>query len=101
MMFTKDPQEDLDYTVDFKARTNGVSGATSDYLAAGETITSHTVTAESGITLGDTSLVKSDTAVQLWLSGGTVGNLYGVTVTVTTSDDRTVERTIYVRVEPR
>jgi hypothetical protein len=99
--FIKDTTEDLDYEFDFAAYTNGVSGATSNYLQSGETITSFDVDAEDGITVGDSLLTKSDTCVKVWLSGGTLGALYAVTVTVTTSDARTAERTIYVRLENR
>ena len=79
----KDPNAVLDYQWSW-----------ADWLAAGEAIASHTVVAETGITV-DSSVADSN-AVTVWLSGGTAGESYEVTVRVTTNnvtprtDDRSV-----------
>lgn len=100
--FVKDPSEDLDYEFDFAGYTNGVSGASTDYLQSGETIESFEVEADSdGITVGNSFLIKDDTCVQVWLSGGTNSSSYRVTATIVTSMARTAERSIRVRVQNR
>lgn len=101
--FVKDPSEDLDYLFDFAGRTNGVLGASSDYLdvTGGEIIASYEIAATDGIDVGDSFLIKADTCVQVWLSGGTARARYRVTVTVITTMARTVERSILIEVRER
>lgn len=81
----KEPASLLDWVVDW-----------SPYLADGETITAHTVTPEAGITLDSSS--ATNTAVTVWLDGGTLGETYTVTVQVTTSGGRTDRRSFTVAV---
>lgn len=82
---TKDPDSTLDYVWDF-----------SNWLASGDTVSTHVVTAEAGITVDDSS---NDTdSVTVWLSGGTDGEAYDVAVKITTTQNRIVERTISVAV---
>lgn len=100
----KRPGALLDYVIDF-----------SDDLAAGETLSSASVSVEAGITLGSspapyvnsstlTVRLKDDTtktiaagkAVVLWLSGGTLGERYDVTVTCP-QGGRILPRTFEVR----
>lgn len=97
--FIKDPQAVLDYVFDWKASTNG-TGA-SDWLATGETIASHTVTADTGLTVDSSSLTDSDTSVTVWLSGGTVNTHYKVICHIVTSAGREDDRTISIRVVHR
>jgi hypothetical protein len=97
--YLKDPDAVLDYRFDFAASTNGTGD--SDYLESGETISTATVTAESGLTVDSESITDTDTSVTAWLSGGTVGNEYDVTCRVTTSAGRTDDRTIVIKVEER
>lgn len=97
--FLKDSSAVLDYKFDWKASTNG-SGA-SDWLASGETIASHTITADSGITVDSSALSDTNTSVTVWLSGGTEGIRYDVACEITTSDSRTDERTIQILCRPR
>ena len=82
--FQKDPAAVLDYEWDWSA-----------WLGS-DTITSHTVTASTGITVA--SSTKTSTAVTAWLSGGTAGQSYGVTCQITTTAGRTDERTIMIAV---
>lgn len=83
--FIKDPNAVLDYKFDW-----------SDWLAAGETISTRTITAGSGITVDSSSITDTNTSVTVWLSGGTAGDSYDVTCQIVTSDSRTDERTIVI-----
>jgi hypothetical protein len=84
----KDPSAVLDYAFDWTG-----------WLAAGETITDHTITADTGITVD--SSTESDGKVTVWLSGGTAGINYKVACLVETSAGRTDERTLWIRVVDR
>lgn len=97
--------EVLDYVLDFSA-----------WLGAGEVLSSVTATATAGITIGSSPApavnagsltveqddgsprtIAAGEAAVLWLSGGSVGQRYAVTVTCT-SGARTVQRSFEVRV---
>ena len=84
----KDPSAVLDYAFDW-----------TEWLATGETITDHTITADTGITAD--SSTESDGKVTVWLSGGTAGINYKVACKITTSAGRTDERTIWIKVVDR
>ena len=84
----KDPSAVLDYVFDW-----------SDWLAAAETITDHTITPDTGITVD--SSTEDDGKVTVWLSGGTAGINYKVACLITTSAGRTDERTIWIKVVER
>ena len=86
--FNKDPSAVLDYTWSW-----------SSWLASGETIASHTVTADTGITKASDSATSS--AVTAWLSGGTAGVDYTVLCQIVTSASRTDERSIVIHVKNR
>lgn len=88
----KDAQDVLDYKFDFANATNG--GNDSDWLASGETISTHTITAESGITIDSSSVTDTNTSVTVWASGGTAGESYDIACKITTSGGRTLERTL-------
>lgn len=70
-----------------------------EWLATGETITDHTITADTGITVD--SWTEDDGKVTVWLSGGTAGINYKVACLITTSAGRTDERTIWIKVVER
>ena len=84
----KDPSAVLDYVFDW-----------TEWLATGETITDHTITADTGITVD--SSTELDGKVTVWLSGGTAGINYKVACLITTSAGRTDERTIWIKVTDR
>lgn len=92
--FKKDPDEVLDYLFDFKALTNG--NGNEDYLESGETISTKTITADTGITVDSSTIVNTNTSVKVWLSGGTAGNSYNVECDIVTSGGRTVSRTMTI-----
>lgn len=85
----KDPQAVLDYIFDWSAWLADIT----------DTISSHAMTLETGITL-DSSAVVSDTVVA-WVSGGTAGVTYRVTCQITTTGGRTDERSIFIKVKER
>lgn len=101
----KRPGEVLDYVWDL-----------SDYLAAGESLSGISVTADSGITIGtspapavnaspldvrlpdgSSKTIPAGEAAIIWLSGGNIGSRYDITATAT-SGARTIQRTFQVRV---
>ena len=84
----KDPSAVLDYVFDW-----------TEWLAAAETITDHTITADTGLTVY--SSTEDAGVVTVWLSGGTAGENYKVACLVETSAGRTDERTIWIKVTNR
>ena len=86
--YLKDPDAVLDYMFDW-----------TEWLATGETITDHTITADTGITVETDS--EASGKVTVWLSGGTAGINYKVACLITTTAGRTDERTIWIKVVER
>ena len=99
MAFRKDPEAVLDYKFDFANTTNG--GDKPDWLESGETISTRTVTVDSGITKDSDSITDAGTSVTVWLSGGTAGQNYKVVCRIVTSASRTDERTMIIQVRER
>ncbi|HSG63285.1 MAG TPA: hypothetical protein VLA24_17810 [Pseudomonadales bacterium] len=97
--YNKDPNSILDYKWDWAALTNGTGS--SDWLEAGETIVSYTVIAPAGITIDSDAVRDTNTSIEAWLSGGTVGSMYDVVCRIVTSSGRQDDRTITVRVVER
>lgn len=89
MNVLKDPAAILDYCFDW-----------SDWLAGdSDTIASHTVTVDAGITLDSDS--ATTTKVTAWVSGGTGGNSYKLTCRIVTAQARTDERHMILHVQER
>ncbi|MEA3281796.1 MAG: hypothetical protein U9Q68_04425 [Euryarchaeota archaeon] len=86
--FIKDPDAVLDFSFDW-----------SSWLETGESISSHTITAGSGITNDSDS--ESSGIVTAWISGGTAGSTYTIACKIVTSLGRTDERTINIVVAER
>lgn len=86
--FEKDPSAILDYAFDW-----------SDWLESGETISSHTITVDTGLTTDSDS--ESSGVVTIWLSGGTHGVDYIVACKISTSHSRTDERSVNIRCRER
>lgn len=88
----KDPTEVLDYTVSFANELAGrlVGGAD-------DTILTHLVVPDSGITLDSSS--HDDSSVEFWVSGGTAGVGYEFEVTITTLGGRTYNRSVKIKVK--
>jgi hypothetical protein len=103
--FQKDPSSVLDYKFDWRAFTNGSSSdpEISDWLAAGESISTYTITSTSGIIVDSSSLTDSNSSVTVWLSGGLDFCDYKVACLINTNNStpRTDERTITIQVRNR
>ena len=82
--FIKDPSAVLDWVFDW-----------TDWLAAAETIASHDITADTGLTVD--SSTEDAGLVTVWLSGGIAGENYKVACKIVTSEGRTDERTIWIK----
>ena len=74
--FNKQPVEVKDYDIDY-----------SEWLTEGDNVHSATVVV-SPIGLSVDSVFINDPRVKVWLSGGTDGTQYKLTVTMTTADGR-------------
>lgn len=85
---SKDPQEVLDYTLDYSGR-----------IPAGDTIVQSSWSVPSGLTAGTTNHANRQTTI--WLSGGTDGQGYEITNTVTTAQGRVLEQTVFLVVLSR
>lgn len=84
--FIKDPSAVLDYTIDW-----------SEWLSSNnDTISNASVpSAPSGLTV-QSPVTHTATATTVWVSGGTAGTSYDVTVRITTTGGRQDERTITI-----
>ena len=83
----KDPNEVLDYQIDWATRLDGDVIANSDW------------TVPSGLVEGSSSNTTSTTTV--WLSGGTDGDDYEVQNRITTTGGRTMDQTVKLRVRTK
>ena len=85
--FTKQPVEVKDYDLDY-----------SEWLVAADTVEAAEVTVEpSGLTVG--SVFTQDKKIKVWLSAGTNGAVYKLTVTMTTADGRVKQDEFKVKVK--
>ena len=92
----KDPSAVLDYVFDWTGWLATVETIAVDSETGEKLIT---ITADTGITVD--SSTESDGKVTVWLSGGTAGINYKVACLITTTEGRTDERTIWIKVVDR
>lgn len=90
------PGDVLDYVFDVAPNTNGRTGAATDWLASGETISARTVTVTDNITLDSSSITDTSTSVTVWLSGMTAEEVAYVDCQVTTSAGRKRTRRLQI-----
>lgn len=84
----KDPDEVLDYELDWSARLGADVIATSEFsIAAGDVVKDDDD--------------KTDTTTKIWLSGGTVGGDNLVRNRITTTGGRTMDQTVRLKVQQR
>lgn len=86
--YIKDPDATLDYTFDW-----------TEWLASEETIFSHIITVDAGITKNSDS--ELDGLITIWLSGGIAGTDYTVACKITTDEGRIDERSIIIKCQER
>jgi hypothetical protein len=87
-IYIKDPDATLDFAFDW-----------SDWLADSETISTYTITAQTGLT--KTLDSQANGIVTVWVSGGTAGNWYSLACKIVTNANRTDERTMRIQVQDR
>ncbi len=85
----KDPDEVLDYTLDWSARLE----------SDGDTISSVSWLIPSGITSPTQS--NTDTTATAWVSGGTAGEEYEFRCRVVTAGGRTMDETVKLKIKSR
>ena len=86
-IFLKDPNEVLDYTIDWEEWLDSDTISTSNWTVA------------TGITQDSAS--NTATTATIWLSGGTASIRYTATNRIVTAAGRTADRTIYLDILDR
>lgn len=86
----KDPDEVLDYQVDW-----------SDRLDTGDTISSSSFTVSEGTGLTIDSSTYTDDTATVWLSAGTEGENYVINNRIVTANGRTFDQSVKIRVKTR
>lgn len=85
----KDPNEILDYTLDWSARLGN-----EDHIVSSSWVSSST-----DVTMTQNSF--TDTTSVLWLSGGIARKSYKFTNTITTFKGRTMEQTVGLKIDEK
>lgn len=85
----KDPDEVLDYTIDWTARLDA------------DTIVTSTWIVPTGIVKDSDSIVAGAKATLIWLHGGTIGEKYTLTNRVITVGGRTMDQSVDLQVKTR
>jgi hypothetical protein len=84
----KDPYAVLDYSLDW-----------TNWMPSGDTITSISVTADSGITIDSTT--NTDFIATAYISGGTAGTIYNVEYKIVTTNGLQDSRNFRIKVVER
>lgn len=109
-MPTKDPDEILDYSVDWdRTSPDGINpgAAGTGRLADGETILASEWEVElktgdaSPLELAATPASKTDTTTTIWLRHGSVPNRYEVTNHITTSQGRALDKSFNIQIREK
>lgn len=86
--FNKQPQEILDYDIDY-----------SEFLPESDTIVDHVTSADEGLTVLSSATIDAGKGVKVWVGGGVTGNTYKVQVRAVSGDGRVKEAEFKVRVK--
>jgi len=84
----KDPESVMDYFVDY-----------STFLESGDSISTHTITADTGLTVDSSEILNGDKKIKMILSGGTENTTYDVKADVDTADGLTMIHRFRVKCE--
>lgn len=84
----KDPESVMDYFVDY-----------STFLESGDSISSQTTTADTGITVDSSSIHNNNKKVIIFLSGGTAGETYTIKVVAVTANALTLVHRFRIKCE--
>ncbi len=90
----KDPNEVLDYEVDWADEEQ-------PRLEDGETLLTSTFSIVEGDVVIDSSTFASSGLATVWLSGGTAGTKCVILNRVTTSEDRTYDQSVTLRIRSK
>lgn len=90
----KDPNEVLDYEVDWAAEDE-------PRLETGETLITSTFSVTEGDVVIDSSTFAASGLATVWLSGGTAGTKCVILNRVTTSEDRTYDQSVTLRIRDK
>ena len=85
--FIKQPADVQDYDIDFSRYLDAIEDTPASYIA----------TADDGLNIDSSFMV--DKRVKVWISGGTSGTVYKITVTLTTLIGRTKQVEIKIKVK--
>lgn len=83
----KDPDEVLDYQIDWTARLDGDTIDTSDWIMP------NSITKDSA--------TFSDTASTIWISGGLLGSSVVLTNRITTAGGRTMDQSVKLQIKSK
>ncbi len=86
--FTKQPVDVVDYDIDY-----------SEWLTNGDNLQSATLGVEPATSLVIDSVFVNDPRIKIWVSGGTNGVTYKLTVTATTTDGRVKQDEFRIKVK--
>lgn len=89
----KDPDERVDYVIDWSAELTAMGG---------DTISASTwVVDDAALVIGTGSFVPTftDTATRVWFTGGVSGTKYSITNRITTAGGRILDQTVPLRVK--
>jgi hypothetical protein len=85
----KDPNETLDYRIDWLPRLEA------------DTIETSTWTVPAGLTHDDDNISDSGAETVVWLSGGTIGETYEILNRIVTVGGRTMDQTVSLTIEAK
>lgn len=86
----KDPDEVLDYKLDWSAR-----------MVEDDTITTSIWLPVDGLTVDSDDIGEDGASTTIWLSGGTLDASYDLTNRVTTSGGRTMDQTVKLKIKAK
>lgn len=92
----KHPTAKLDYIFDWAPKRNNTG--VSDWLKDGETILSYTLVVPENITKVSDNAAFENSAIVVWLSGGTVNTDYNISCSIVTNLGREDTKTATVQI---
>lgn len=95
----KHPTSKLDYVFDWAPKSNNTG--VSNWLKDGETIISYSVTVPTGLTKVSDNVDFNNTAIVIWLSGGTLLTDYDISCSIVTSLGREDTRSATIQVREK
>ena len=96
----KDPDEILDYDIDWTAGLLSADEIDAGSTSPADTIVTSTFTLPAG-SLTASSTSNSTTHTKIWLSGGVLGITYQITNEITTAAGRKMDRTVEIKIKSK